>query len=141
MLIKYYIDSILNLWHNLFRLEQIYRGLGEDMKIIIKSAAPLSFVVLLVMGGVSLESQANGDKDLFLSNKYGETLAFNSMRGKPPYNRSKMNRQRRQNQNLQSVEMSALEIDQGSAVAVPSQVTRKSARGGHPDRSKRYGYR
>ena len=115
------------------------------MKIIIKSAAPLSFVALLVMGGVSLESQANGDKDLFLSNKYGETLAFNSMRGKPPYNRSKVNRQRVQNQqynqNLQSVEMSALEIDQGSDVAVPSQVTRKSARGGHPDRAKRYGYR
>ena len=115
-------------------------------KIIIKSATPLSLVALLVMGSVSMESQANGDKGLFLSNDYGEMLAYNSgMRGKPPYNRPKMNRQRMQNQqynqNLQSVEMSALEIDQGSAVAVPSQVTRKSARGGHPDRAKRYGYR
>jgi hypothetical protein len=125
--------------------KKIYRGLGEDMKIIIKSAAPLSFVALLVMGGVSLESQANGDKGLFLSNDYGEMLAYNSgMRGKPPYNRSKMNRQRIQNeqrnQNVQSVEMSALEIDQGSAVAKPSQVTRKRVRGGHPNRAKSHRY-
>ena len=114
--------------------------------IIIKTATPLSLAVLLAMGSVSMESQANGDKDLFLSNNYGETLAFNSgVRGKPPYIRSKMNRQRTQNklrkQNLQSVEMSALEIDQGATEMVPSQITGKSTRGGHPDRAKRHGNR
>jgi hypothetical protein len=114
-------------------------------KIIIKSTAPLSLVAILAMGSVSIESQANGDNDLFLSNKYGETLAFNGMRGKPPYNRSKMNRQREQNQytrnKQQSVEMSALEIDQGSSAVVPSQNTRKRGRGGHPSRAKNYSYR
>ena len=109
--------------------------------IIIKTATPLSLVVLMATGAMSMESQANGDNGLFLSNDYGETLVYNSMRGKPPYNRSKMNRQRKQNKNLQSVEMSALEIEQGSSVEVPSQVTGKRARGGHPDRAKRYGYR
>ena len=108
--------------------------------IIIKTATPLSLAILLAMGGVSMESQANGDKDLFLSNNYGETLAFNSgVRGKPPYVRSKMNRQR--TQNLQSVEMSALEIDQGATEMVPSQITGKSIRGGHPDRAKRHANR
>ena len=56
-----------------------------------------------------------------------------------------MNRQRTQNklrkQNLQSVEMSALEIDQGATEMVPSQTTGKSTRGGHPDRAKRHGNR
>ena len=114
--------------------------------IIIKAATPLSLVVLLATGSMSMDSQANEDTNLFLSNKYGETLAFNGMRGKPPYNRSKMNRKHEQNQytreNQQSVEMSALEIEQGSSAVIPSQVRRKSARrGGHPDRAKRHGYR
>lgn len=114
--------------------------------IIIKTATPLSLAVLLATGFMSMESQANEDKDLFLSNNYGEILAFNSgVRGKPPYIRSKKNRQRmqnqRHNQNLQSVEMSALEIVQGVAEKVPSQIRTKGSRGGHPDRTKRHGNR
>ncbi|MCK5190932.1 MAG: hypothetical protein KAR12_12845 [Methylococcales bacterium] len=113
--------------------------------IIIKTATPLSFVILLAMGG-AMESHANGDKDLFLSNDYGEMLAFNSgVRGKPPYIRSRKDRKRtkeqQHNRNLQSVEMSALEIEPGSSVQAPSQTIRKSAGGGHPDRSKRHSYR
>ncbi len=111
------------------------------MKTIIKKTTPLSFALLLVIGSVSMQSHANEDNSLFLSNTYGETYALNGgMRGKPPYNRAKMRRQREKYN--QSVEMSAMEIDPNSSGVIPtSQVKRKNVRGGHPDRAKRHSYR
>ncbi len=107
--------------------------------IKIKTVTPLSLVVFLVTLGISMESQANGDKDLFLSNNYGEMLALNSgVRGKPPHNRTKMNRQRKITQ--QSVEMSALEINRDMSISPPSAGAGKKVRGGHPYRKVRGGH-
>ena len=107
--------------------------------IISKTATPLSLAVLLAMGSVSMTSQANEDKKGWSSNKHGVMLAFNSgVRGKPPYNRSKRHNQNRR-QNIQSVEMSALEIDQNATQQVRSQIKRrKGSIGGHPNRAKRH---
>ncbi len=112
------------------------------MKNIIKTATLFSITVLMAIESVSTESQANGDMDLFISNNYGEKLALNFMRGKPPYKRARkheQNKKRRTSQ--QSVEMSALEIDQNTNSKVSSQITKKGFIGGHPDRTKRHSNR
>ncbi len=73
---------------------------------------------------------------------YGDKLALNFMRGKRPYKRVRRhekNKKRRTNQ--QSVEMSALEIDQSINSKVSSKITGKSFIGGHPDRTKRHSSR
>jgi hypothetical protein len=105
--------------------------------IIIKRATPLSFLALLALGSVSMKSQANENMDPILSNSYGKTISCNGMRGKPPYNRMKMNRQCKKNN--QSVEMSALEISQDLSTTQPSPNARKRIRirSGHPGHSKR----
>jgi hypothetical protein len=109
---------------------------------IIKAATPLSLVVLVAIGSTSTESQANGDMDLFISNHYGETLALNFMRGKPPYNRTrKYEKNKKRELNQQSAEMSALEIDQSETPTVSSHITKKGFVGGHPDRAKRHSNR
>ncbi len=64
------------------------------------------------------------------------------MRGKPPYKRVRRheeNKKRRINQ--QSVEMSALEIDQSINSKVSSKITEKGFTGGHLDRTKRHSSR
>jgi hypothetical protein len=112
------------------------------MKNINKTAILFSITVLMAIESVSMESQASGDMDLFISNNYGDKLALNFMRGKPPYKRVRKhekNKKRRTNQ--QSVEMSALEIDQNINSKVSSKITEKSFIGGHPDRTKRHSNR
>lgn len=114
--------------------------------LITNITTALLFAVLWGIGVMPMESQANEGKDLFLSNDDGEMLAFNSgVRGKPPYSRRKMHKQQKKNlvrkKNIKSVEMSALEIDQGRTAVVPSQISKKNVRGGHPDRAKRHSYR
>lgn len=105
-------------------------------KIITKTVTPLSLATLLAMSSISMESQANEISDFFLSSQHGKIVALNGMRGKPPYNRTLMKREGKTN--LQSVEMSALELDQHGTTKVSSQVSGKRIKRGHPERSKRH---
>ncbi len=101
--------------------------------LLTKTAAQLSILTALSLGAVSMQAQANADKSPFISSHFGETLAYNTMGGKPPYNRLKMKRKREQVQ--QAVEMSALEIDHDS---INTRTTKKAMKGGHPYHARRH---
>jgi hypothetical protein len=106
---------------------------------ITTKATSFSFVLLLAIGSVSIESHANesNNKGLFLSHKSDGVLALNSMRGKPPFkNRAAVKRYRKRNQNV--VEMSALEVGSGRANKLHSKSYGKGFNGGHPYHSKKY---
>ncbi len=100
---------------------------------------PLSIAIAITLGisaTVSTVYAAPADEGFFHTQDNQALLAL-KLQGKPPYDRAKARRHSKKQS--ESVEMSALEIDE-NAMESTEPATRKThlrKRRGHPDRSKR----
>ncbi|MEE9355628.1 MAG: hypothetical protein V3U75_08580 [Methylococcaceae bacterium] len=104
----------------------------------------VQFQVTFVLGALAaaclistVSFAGQNDEELFMADNSQRYRPASYMRGKPPYNRSRI-RQWRRDKALPSVEFSALEIDENPQAASAISRSNRRARGHHPDRMKRY---
>lgn len=97
----------------------------------------IAFAITLGLNATVSTVYATPADDGFFHAQYDHSLLALKLQGKPPYDRAKARRHSKKQS--ESVEMSALEIDE-NAMESTEPATRKThlrKRRGHPDRSKR----